>query len=184
MTEELMKEQLSRTFVEAIARRNGYIIGRGEIDVGVDLFIQEIDYDIVNGRKMYFTEGKGIDIQLKCTTTKNAFVQDGFVKYDLEVKNYNSIIRRFNARRVNDKVKPLILILFVLPKDSSKWLIVTKKQLKLRKKAYWYCIDDIQPISTNSRTVRIKIPVKNQMDLTTFPTLFDEFYSNKTLQDD
>ncbi len=88
MTEELMKEQLSRTFVEAIARRNGYIIGRGEIDVGVDLSIQEIDYDIVNGKKVYFTKGKGIDIQLKCTTTKNAFVKERFVKYDLEVKNY------------------------------------------------------------------------------------------------
>jgi len=176
MTEELMKEQLSRTFVEAIARRNGYIIGRGEIDMGVDLTIQEIDYEVLNGKRMYFTEGKGIDIQLKATTTKNAFVKDGIIKYDLEVKNYNSIIRRFNFRKVTNKGNPLILILFVLSKDSRRWLVVTKKYVKLRKKAFWYCINNVEPISTNKRTVRIEIPIDNQIDLTTFPMLMKKFY--------
>ncbi len=152
--------------------------------MGVDLFIQKVEYSITNKQKSYYTKGEVIDVQLKCTTTKSIFAKDGVIKYDLEVKNYNDIVRRFNGRAIDKKIHPLILILFILPKDSSGWLVVTKKHLKLRKKAYWYYLDSTQPLSSNNRTIRITIPIENQVDLTTLPMLFDEFYSKKTLQDD
>ncbi len=60
MTEEQLKEQLSRTFVEAIARRGGFIIGRGEIDIGVDLSVQKVEHYMVGKRKYFniYLEGK------------------------------------------------------------------------------------------------------------------------------
>ncbi|MGB1242865.1 MAG: DUF4365 domain-containing protein, partial [Chitinophagales bacterium] len=87
MTDEQIKEQLSRKYIEIIASRMRCIVEGGNIDIGVDLILHYVKVSTFKGKKIYEPTGQRFDIQLKSTTTKYVIETPDFLKFDLEVKN-------------------------------------------------------------------------------------------------
>lgn len=176
MTDEQIKEQLSRKYLETVASIGGYIIEAGNMDFGVDLTLQAPKVRHENNRQRYSPSGYRIDIQLKATTTRYIYSSSHLLKYDLEVKNFNDMVYRNIERSMNTNAPPLILILFVLPNNPNRWVTIKKNKLVFRKAAYWFYPSDTQMPSTNKYKERIQIPKIQQLDLNTFPNLFTQFF--------
>jgi Domain of unknown function (DUF4365) len=144
-SQQIIEELLSVAHVQAVAARAGVSISSFDKDFGVDgTFRQTMATE--NRR---FTSGYALDFQLKAST--NCFLEPEFIAYDLEVKNYNDLVRR----RVSSDATACVLILKVLPSDSSQWLVTAKEGLFMGGACYWEYIDG--EISKNKRSVRIRI---------------------------
>lgn len=176
MTDEQIKEQLSRKYLETVASIGGYIIEGGNMDFGVDLTLQAPKIRYENNRQRYTSSGYRIDIQLKATTTRYVYSSNDNLKYDLETKNFNDMIYRNIERSVNPNAPPLVLILFVLPNNPDRWITIKKNKMVFRKAAYWFYPSINQLPSTNKYKERIQIPKAQQLDLDTFPNLFTRFF--------
>lgn len=149
MTEQHIKEQLSRAFVKAIAANAGFILREFDVDYGLDGKFSDVDFEEdVSGHKRYCENGFGIDFQLKATT--NITPKDGYLTYDLEAKNYNDLVK------VNVGT-PRILIVYSMPKGRDEWLKISTESVILKKCAWW-CSLKGQPPTTNDQKKRIRIP--------------------------
>jgi hypothetical protein len=172
MTIEQIKEQLSNRFIGILATNKGFVIDKGEIDLGIDYTLKKTyQYTTPAGKSRWNYDSRYIDIQLKATTD-NSIVNDvNSIKYDLEVKSYNDLIER-----QTNGVAPLILILFILPIDQNTWVEVDVNEIKLKKHAYWY----IPPIgaaqTANEHRIRIEIPKGNILGIDCFNELHQQFY--------
>lgn len=166
MTTSLIKENLSKKYIEIIAHRNGCSISKTENDHGVDLTVNQVLRKMTGMKYRYFQTGRCIDIQLKSTTLKNIEEDEIYIKYDLEVKNYNDLIDRKNENLI-----PLILILFILPDEETEWVNVSENELVLKKCAYWYYPEG-NVCSENSSTQRIHIKKDNIISLNFFNYYF------------
>lgn len=172
MTETIIMEELSKAFIEGIASRGGYYNSTGK-DYGTDLTIRKA---YLNPRQCnrYLTSGKAIDIQVKSVSEKYITGFDDpkskHIKYNLEVKNYNDLIDRFNEI---GSIIPLILIVVILPENKDEWLSLTLDSLIFKKCAFWYQIPSGATHSTNKSKSVIIIPKSNQVDL----NFFDEQFS-------
>lgn len=171
--EELIKENLSRKFIEAIASRKGFKCTKPDTDSGVDLSVTRTVANIRNGSKRFTDTGEYVELQLKATTEKSISSEAKVVKYDLEAKTYNDLVQRIKSGALT----PLYLLVFVLPSDKTKWLEVTPAELKIRKIAYWYKPKDSEDFTDNKSTIRISIPKKQIVDLSFFDNCFKEVYS-------
>jgi len=172
MTENEIKELLSKKYLEVIASRTGYKTSRPDIDNGVDLsFTFPVAYKRRSGKKRIMDSGKYLDFQLKATTEQSIVYLDEYFSYDLEAKNYDDLIQRCGG------ITPLILVIFILPADVSKWLNVDSEQLVMRKHAFWFYPTSALQMTLNSSTVRIKVPYENIIDINFFTNLFRHFYS-------
>lgn len=174
MTKEQIKEQLSLHYVGAIISRAGHQTVLPHNDVGIDLVIRETIQYFLNDKKRFMTSGNVIDVQLKCTTENSIErIKDNsgnrFLKYDLEVKNYNDLIIRRQVH-INQRFEPLLLILVVLSEKEEDWLRLEfdeeNQQYKLSMSgvAYWFFPDEKWQLSSNSSRKRITIPVENRVD--------------------
>lgn len=171
MTEEQIKEQLSKGYLNLLASRAGYKSRTHELDHGVDVTITRVrEYIRGNGKKRLLDSGQCIDVQLKCTCEKSIVAGPDFIKYDLEAKSFNDLVDRA------DDVAPLILVLMVLPDDKNKWLNVRNHEIALAKCAYWYLPDDGATYSDNGRTTRISIPRINALCIDFIDNKFKEYY--------
>jgi hypothetical protein len=170
MTEQDIMEEISKGYLELIANRKGYFncISR---DYGTDLTIRRAK--INSARKRYLTTGKAIDIQVKAVSEKyiSGFTdpEEDYVKYSLEVKNYNDLIDRANEA---GSLIPLILAVFVMPDDKSLWLQVNLEDLIVRKCAFWYQIPTGAIHSSNKKTVTIDVPKTNKITLDFYDVIF------------
>ncbi|MEG1312613.1 MAG: DUF4365 domain-containing protein [Romboutsia sp.] len=143
ITEELIKEGISKAYVRLVCSYAGMSYSEPEYDYGIDGTIKEVK---VRGSR-YIESGYGIDFQLKCTT--NIEIEDGKVKYKLEAKNYNDLIDE-------DVLFPRILILYNLPKDKAKWINVTKDKTELTKCAWWCSLKGKEETNnSSSKTIYI-----------------------------
>ena len=168
MTDNVVMEELSKSYVESLANERGYFNSTSR-DYGQDLTIRKAN--LCPTRNRYLTSGKAIDIQLKAVSER--FVrgihddEKTTIKYDLEVKNYNDLIDRNNQ---NGKLIPLILIVFVIPDNRNEWLSLDNNKLILKKCAYWYEVPEGSIHSSNSVSITIEIPKTNILT----PDFFDE----------
>jgi hypothetical protein len=170
MTEESIKEGLSIKFIEAIANYKGFKTNHSDTpDYGTDLSIIEVDSRIEKSKLRYFDTGRELKIQLKATTEKNIDVKANFVSYDLEAKTYNDLVSRMQ------NVKPLILILFILPIDRNDWLNLTTNELIIKKCAYWYYPEETDLLTENVATKRINISIDNIVTIETIDLLFENY---------
>jgi hypothetical protein len=152
MTEQHIKEQLSRAFVKAIAADAGFILREYELDYGLDGKFSEVEYNIYDeGHKRFCETGFGIDFQLKATTDIEH--KNEHIIYDLEAKNYNDLVK-------TNVGTPRILILYLMPKERNEWLKVNSSSTTMQKCAWWCSLKGGLPTS-NSQSKRIKIPDGN-----------------------
>ncbi len=169
LTEEHIKEAISQKFIELIASNNGYGTDKPAQDYGTDLSISEKDFRLVNEKKILYDTGRELKIQLKSTTEKSITIEEGLIKYDLDVKAYNDLITRKTAKT------PLILLLFILPNDRDKWVNITENELIARKCAYWYLPDEQDELTENIFSKRISISVNNIFNNEALVYLFENY---------
>jgi hypothetical protein len=173
MNIELIKEHLSNKYIGVLAANKGFVIEKGDVDLGVDYQLRRpFSRPKLGGGKRYTYDGKYIDIQLKATTEHNIFDEPNQIKYDLEVKNYNDLV----DRAAISPIVPLILILFVLPHDRASWVNIDPTELRVRRMAYWYQPPAGALESANQNTQRISIPKTNLLGIDCFDILHSHFY--------
>jgi Domain of unknown function (DUF4365) len=161
VTEEMIKEAISKRFLEVIANRRGYTCLTPGNDLGVDLTFAGFVRRREAGRDRYLKSDKHIDVQLKCTCEKSAKRRAEHVFYRLDVKTYNDLVFRKGG------YTPLILVLLVLPDDPDHWLNVTPSELMIRRGAYWYIPDDTAKVALGAKKT-IRIPEGNLLSVDFF----------------
>jgi hypothetical protein len=170
MTDTVIMEELSKSYLETIANRTGYFNSVSR-DYGTDLTIRKAN--LCPTRKRYLTTGKAIDFQVKAVSDKYVLGIDdpnrSTIKYNLEVKNYNDLIDR---TKENGRIIPLILIVFILPKDKPNWLTYTPEQLILKRCAFWYQIPAGLTHTNNRTKTMIEIPKTNIISMSFFDEQF------------
>jgi uncharacterized protein DUF4365 len=86
---EHLLDELAMAYVQAVAAAAGAIIAVGGRDYGVDGTLRHI-LQIEDDR--YGQSGFAVDYQLKGSTISAS--ENDIIKYDLKVRNYNSIVSR------------------------------------------------------------------------------------------
>ena len=159
MTDNLIMEEISRSYLELLANNTGYFPSVTK-DFGTDLTIRKAKY--CSERKRILTIGKSIDIQLKAVSEKYVIGSEDInldtIKYVLEVKNYNDLIVRANESGI---CMPLILCVFIIPNDRNEWFSINPSEMIIKKCAYWYRIPFNAELSTNTTSITIEIPKTN-----------------------
>lgn len=136
-------------YVSAVAAYAGMSVTESDYDYGIDgTFNDLIVKKRRDGKRRFVESGFKIDFQLKSTI--NIVAENGVLKYDLEVKNYEDLIdQEVGTER--------ILLLFVLPKNQKEWLEISETELKLKRAAWWYSLKG-KPCTKNRNRIRIEIP--------------------------
>lgn len=152
ITVQHSEEFLSIAAMNAIAAMAGVELEFSTHDYGIDGTVRELrDYPGI-GKIPSLT----MDYQLKSTV--NWKCRGNYIFYNLEVKNYNKMVARFQ-----DPISktPYILILLCLPKNREEWLSISPEEIILRKCCYWYEVSEKDDISGNENKITIKIPKNN-----------------------
>lgn len=160
MTDKIIMEELSKTYLLTIANGSGYFNSSVSHDYGTDLTIRKAHY--CPERKRVLTGGKSIDIQVKAVSEKYIKgLEDeeiDSIKYALEVKNYNDLVDRSNE---NGIYMPLILCVFIIPNDKKDWYTLSSTELTIRKCAFWFQVPVGTTHSNNTDNITITIPKEN-----------------------
>ncbi|HFA49805.1 MAG TPA: DUF4365 domain-containing protein [Bacteroidetes bacterium] len=186
MTTAQIKEQLSIHYLGALVGRAGYRYGFPPLPAAsVDAMITEVFPYSIGGRNRYADMGNTIDVQVKSTTQKRAKITkdkhgESVIKYDLEVKNFNDLVFRYKTFKKR-RVKPLLLVLLVLPEKKSEWVKLSigdsapKKHVQIGGVAYWYYPDENLNFTKNKEKIRVHIPTKNKVGFDFLNDLFKKF---------
>ncbi|MBO3460986.1 DUF4365 domain-containing protein [Aetokthonos hydrillicola Thurmond2011] len=138
------KEQFSITYIRAIAAVAGYSLYRPEVDN------DSIDLGIVSRGGTGKILSPRLELQLKCTAKD--IRGENYIKYPLNLKNYNDL--RINA------LVPRILVVVLVPEKVTDWLKQTEEELCLKHCAYWVSLYGM-PETENTTNVTIEIPRSN-----------------------
>ena len=165
LTEEHIKEMLSRSYVQAIAAAGGFNTSKYDNDYGMDgsISIVKIRKDMGTNKIRRVDSGYKLDFQLKASI--NVEVDEDFVKYDLEVKNYNDLVDE-------DVGTPRILILYKLPVDQSEWIQLSESGMILKGPAWW-CVLKGENESENKYKKTITIPKEQIFNVENLTILMD-----------
>lgn len=150
MTDEHIKEDLSKYYLQSIISICGYTNSIDNHDYGMDIRINDNEYN--KKSKTYDLTGFGIDVQLKSSIVYS--VNEDRIIYDLRVKNYNDLVK-------TNCGSPRILALYCLPSNKKDWVYSDDKKLILNGSMYWCSLKGL-PTSKNKETQRVCIP-KNQL---------------------
>ena len=148
----LKMEDMSEAFVRALCAVHGYSIVKCEHDNdGVDIGIR------CKGKPCDESDilSPEIEVQLKSSYSKITQQQDGSINYSLEVKNYKSLIE-------DNRMIPLILVVFHMPTDEGDWIEQTTDWLKIKKCAYWISLKGRED-TENQESITINIPADHQL---------------------
>lgn len=158
LTENHIKEGLSRAFILAVAHRAGLNCAFQAFDYGLDGTFREVK--TVGNRRV--ESGFAIDFQAKAS--ENCTFEDDFVSYDLEAKSHKDLVDGTVGA-------PRILIVLALPADKTKWLEVSAESLVLRRSAFWMSLRGEAPTS-NKTTQVVKIPRAQVFDVQAVTGMF------------
>lgn len=143
MTPNTQMEQISLAYIRAVAAIAGFQVTKPDLDFDSVDGILIADYGL----------RPRIEFQAKATT-RDVIKQD-HIHYPLSVKNYNDL--RIEA------INPRILIVLILPKESSTWIKQTSDELCIRRCAYWVSLKGL-PTVQNVSNVTVQIPLANVLD--------------------
>jgi hypothetical protein len=160
LTEEHIKEGISKGYVQALAHYAGYNFEEPKFDYGIDGTFSGIR--IRGNRRM--ASGCRLDFQLKASV--NVFIEKNNVKYNLESKNYNDLVDI-------EVCTPRILILYKLPKDKKEWIKVTENGTVFKDCAWWCYLSGSQQTS-NKEKITIRIPIKQIFNEDSLKELMDK----------
>ena len=147
LTENDIKEALSRAYVQAICGMSGYNYSTDCKDYGFDFTIKGI-IQRLSGK--HCPSGLNLDIQIKAT--KNFEINDTHVKYQLKNKNYNDL-----AQNMNGGTKRILIVL-LLPENKQEWLSQDVDSLIIKKCAYWLCLEGMPLKENEESATTIQIP--------------------------
>jgi hypothetical protein len=144
------QEAFSLAYVQAVAAAAGFSVQGGPVpdNQGLDLTIA--------ARGPYGTvRAPRLDLQLKCQRGRPP---DGPKwPYDLKVKNYEHL-------RHTDLQVPRILVVVAVPDDVRTWLDQDEERLLMRHCGWWVSLRG-QAASTNTSTVRVRVPRGQRFDV-------------------
>ena len=141
------KEEFSYGYLQLLGAKAGLEVTKS----GRQTDNQKIDLHIIHSGKISNIYTPRFDAQVKCTHKEN--IDNGYFKYDLDIETYDRL------RNIYHDV-PIFLIVLLVPKDINNWVQITQEKLVVKKCAYYISLKGF-PKSTNTKTVRIKIPIKN-----------------------
>ncbi len=142
------KEEFSYAYISAVASAAGYSfqIAPKPLDlVGVDVTIT----GLVSPGSRRRTR---LDLQLK--STSQDLLSGEFVRFPLEIKNYDEL------RNNNSDDDPLLLVVVLIPDKVEDWLRQSEGELCLLRCAYWVSLRG-QPQTKNQNTVTVYLPRQN-----------------------
>ncbi len=176
MTDEHIKEQLSKHFIGIMAAFKGIDVAKPERDYGVDLRLEKIHTYQMMGKTRYSSAGKAVDVQLKATSQKKTSGKREGLVFDLEVENFNDLVqRRKDLTSTVGGHTPLVLIVLVMQKNKKEWVKKEDGELTLRGKAFWFYPSLEIEMSKRKNTKRIFIPLENEVNLPFFDFVFNLF---------
>ena len=140
MTPNLQMEQLSLTYVRAVAASAGFQVTRPEPDV------DSLDGIILS------TTGRRPKIDFQAKATTQDMLRHGMVHFPLPVKNYNDLRA--------ETISPRILVVLLMPNDSHEWTAQTEEELCMRYCAYWHCLEG-HPARLNTNNITVQVPSSN-----------------------
>jgi hypothetical protein len=146
LTREHSQENLSIAYISAVAAKSGFMCQRQSQDYGTDIEIGIVEQFGNSRRDTLFRLG----IQAKASYNYTISDLDNCIVYDLDVKNYNSLI-------LENRGIPAILVLYCMPSNDDDWLSVHDNCTILKYCGYWMSLRG-KPESANNSTQRIKIP--------------------------
>ena len=146
LTENDIKEALSRAYVQAICCMGGYNSTDAK-DYGFDFTIKGI---LQRSSGKCCSSGLNLDIQLKATT--NYEINDTHLKYSLKNKNYNDL-----AQNMDGGTKRILVVL-LLPNDRQEWLNQDVDSLIIKRCAYWTSLEGLPTKTNEDRPTVIHIP--------------------------
>jgi hypothetical protein len=104
-----------------------------------------------------------LDFQLKATSSPE--VQDGHLIHDLDVRTYNLL-------RSQQRSGYGVLALIVLGSDTAGWHVMDHEGTTLARSAYYLPLMGL-PATTNTATVRLKVPMNNLLTADAMRGLMD-----------
>ena len=141
LSEEDIKEALSRVYVMAVAAHAGYDTSKAEFDRdGVDLRIHA-------GGAMR----PALDLQLKATVNLRRLNDGHHVSFPVKRRNYNLLCC--------DTQTPRLLVVLDLPSEQGRWMTLNPDELILRHRAYWLYLGGQE--ETAQTSVAVRIPTSN-----------------------
>lgn len=158
MTEEQIKEALSRDFIHAVAHVRGVKCLHPDPDHGVDVTLCPVIRQNRGDRVRLLDSPHKLDLQIKSTTVARVMQGEGILKFDLEVKTYNDLVNR------RQDLLPLYLVLVIFDVNPPDCLFIDEVKLSILGRAYWYLPDEDAQETGNDETIRISIPVANRVD--------------------
>ncbi len=169
MDENEKKAHLSHVYVYAVATGAGFCYhkwdesnDRDSIDVTISCKGKVVETSHVYSPKL--------DLQLKATTNYDFDEGSNCFKFPIKMKNYNDL-------RNEERATPAILVVLILPPESSNWLKHSEEELIAKKCAYWTSLKG-QPPSVNTENITISIPKANVFSPDTLTALMAEIYGN------
>lgn len=154
-----IKEELNRSYVRAVASRAGLRFQWFDKEEGIDAHVQKVS-SLPNGR----LTPSGLSVQLQLKATETCKVRDGQIVYDIDVDAYNKLV-------YVGQEAPVLLILYCMPRDTSRWLAHSEDELILRSCCYYWEPPDTP--TENASTKRISIPQTQVLNPDTFPDLVE-----------
>ncbi|HMH14170.1 MAG TPA: DUF4365 domain-containing protein [Edaphobacter sp.] len=155
-----IKEELSYAYIHAIAARAGFACDRPQKDYeSLDVMISSqgaVSFDSIRHNAQ-------LGFQLKATSAEVLTDTPEFT-YPLPIKNYNDL-------RLPSTI-PRLLVVYVMPQDSSHWLTYHEPEEHLiqRRCAYWLDLFGSQEVS-NETSRTISIPRCNVLTVEALTTL-------------
>jgi hypothetical protein len=166
------QENLSLAYISAVVAQAGYDCGRpGSIDVGEDLEIYTI---IKNKNGKLLKSGPNLYIQAKSSQNYEISEDGMYIKYDLDIDNYHKLVT------IEDRVYPIILILYCMPAEEDQWLNICEANTTLRHCGYWICLMG-EPESTNKESIRVYIPRDQVFDARALKIIMDKIRKEEFL---
>ncbi|MDD5181830.1 MAG: DUF4365 domain-containing protein [Candidatus Nanoarchaeia archaeon] len=154
LTENDIKEALSRAYIQAICCMGGYNYSTDAKDYGFDFTIKGI---LQRPSGKCCPSGLSLDIQLKATTDYE--IDATHIKYQLRNKNYNDL-----AQNMEGGTKRILVVL-LLPANKQEWLAQDIRSLIIKKCAYWLCLEGM-PLKVNEDSATtIQIPTQNMFSV-------------------
>lgn len=169
LPESHRKALFSVSYIEAISFFDNYLAEKSFNDYGVDLTFKELNRRKLHDKFIYTNSGREIDVQIKAIKESRLVIRNHYIHYPLRIKNYLDLFDR------KDSIKPLILLLFIVPDDSTSWLTFNPAWITLRKCCYYFTAENIS-ISNNKTIQTIKIPVENVFQPKTIEKLFNQLF--------